>query len=403
MKKIVIINAYGHSNRGDSVLLQECISELKEAYNNCKIHVLLFEDSEFSDSCNVTSSERLCNPLGDKYWKRTLSKIWLTFVCILSCLFKSHYFSLFFPKAQQKSFLKIKNSDLVISAPGGYIHDTNLAYFIALLHIYLSKKLGKRVLLAPQSIGPINSKIGRVITKFVLSKVDGICAREEFSVKFLNEIGIKSNLIISSGDSAFWNFDVDESKLIENLSTLGVVQDEEFCGITMVDWTFPNLPNPSLLREKYIKTMANLVNQIHHKFGIRSVIFNQVTDDIEIAINVKKICGNSVIVDEIDKEPEHLRALISRSKVFIGTRFHSCIFALMANVPTTAIAYLPKTEFIMKDLSLDDRFMDIALLDEHLLFSKVERDLNDTKTAQYKIENAVKTYRKRRNRLYDVL
>ena len=140
---------------------------------------------------------------------------------------------------------------------------------------------------------------------------------------------------------------------------------------------------------------------LHH--GLRSVIFNQVSDDLSMAERVAAACTVPVLIDRTSREPDLLRALISRSTLFLGTRFHSCIFAMMASRPTFAVAYLPKTSFILRDLRLDARQAPITEFDPDAVISALECDLADLPAARAEIETAVTHYRDTHTRLRDVL
>ena len=54
--------------------------------------------------------------------------------------------------------------------------------------------------------------------------------------------------------------------------------------------------------------------------------------------------------------PQELFEFYSRATLMIGTRFHSCIFALASNVPTIAVSYSGFKANIMKQFGME-RFM----------------------------------------------
>jgi colanic acid/amylovoran biosynthesis protein len=137
--------------------------------------------------------------------------------------------------------------------------------------------------------------------------------------------------------------------------------------------------------------------------GLTPVIFNQVSEDLPTAYEIRKKAKHPVIIDAVSREPDILRALITRSTVFLGTRFHSCIFAMMAGRPTFAIAYLPKTEYIMNDLKLSHRHTPIDAIDYEYMIRQLSSDNDNLARAEAEIQNAVKVYRKNFTRLQDIL
>ncbi len=137
--------------------------------------------------------------------------------------------------------------------------------------------------------------------------------------------------------------------------------------------------------------------------GVTPVIFNQVSEDLPTAYDVQKKAKHPVVIDAVSREPDILRALIRRSSVFLGTRFHSCIFAMMAGRPTFAIAYLPKTEYIMNDLKLSHRHTPIDKIDYGYLIERCVKDYADLAASEAEIQNAVKVYQTNFTRLQDIL
>ncbi|MEB6564907.1 polysaccharide pyruvyl transferase family protein [Acinetobacter towneri] len=410
MNKIVIVNAYGRSNRGDSVLLDECINEVRKIYSNIIISGVVFEGKENMNLIHpdIIWSERI----GNNKYKGIVSKI-LTLFYLIIALVSSFQFCSFFkflmPKSQRHTFDAIRNSDIVISAPGGYIHDTNFAFYIALFHIWLGIRFGKKSYLAPQSIGPIDHFFSKRVSKSILSKCNLICARESYTYNFLiQDLGLNlNNIVKKTGDSAFWNFEVfrNRSEVFNILKDLSPDFDEnkKILGVTVVNWNFPKLKNPLDAKRKYITAMAEIIDFMVDKYDVLPIIFNQVSEDLPMAKLVAKASRSKVIVDPISREPDILRALIAESHIFLGTRFHSCIFSMMASKPTYAIAYLPKTSYILNDLSLSHRYSDINQIDSKSIILQLENDINHLTEASNEIESAVHNYRNNFNRFSDLL
>ena len=406
--RFMIVNAYGRSNRGDSVLLDECISEIKDWNENIKISGAVF--NEISEISKVHPDIKWSSRIGNCNIKGLYGKF-LTLVIILIAILSSFsllsWLAYLLPKPQRHTFLNIKKSDIVLSAPGGYIHDTNFSFYIALLHLWLGHKFGKKVILAPQSIGPIDGLIARNISKFILKRCFLICARESYSYNFLkHDLHLMDDVLIrQTGDSAFWNFQVSEDNkvILDAFNEIGIKNNNNILGVTVVDWNFPKSKDLSKSTENYINNMAYIIDYISENYNLTPVIFNQVSEDLIMARKVAKVCKTNVLIDSISREPDILRAMISHSKVFLGTRFHSCIFSMMAGRPTYAIAYLPKTSFILEDLNLSHRHINIDDIVASKVISQIEKDLDDISAAENEIKNAVNTYRNKYLRMSDLL
>jgi colanic acid/amylovoran biosynthesis protein len=406
-RKYLIINAFGRSNRGDSVLLEQCFSEIMLADPQALISVAAFEgaDAAAVEFPDIKWTERIGNSAHRGAIGRLQSVVFLT--CgLLQLVPGLGFLKKVLPRGQQNTLDEFRASDIIVSAPGGYIHDTNLAYVIALYHIAIGLLLRRITLLAPQSIGPISSSLGRMAAKRILARCNAVCVREGYSDNFVrNTLRIGPDRIVRAGDSAFWdvNVDVDDAETDKNLATVGVAPGEQFVGATVVDWSFPNMGAPNELREAYLSGMAEVIRKTYELHGLRTVIFNQVSSDLGAARRVAIQAGDAALVNEVNFEPPLLRAMIKRSRVFLGTRFHSCIFAMIAGRPTIAISYLPKTEFIMKDLGLSNNTVDINKFDSGDVFALLDNSLGHVSEHALDVELAVASYRDSRVRFSTII
>jgi colanic acid/amylovoran biosynthesis protein len=402
--KFMIVNAFGRSNRGDSVLLDECIHEILAKFPDAQIAGAVFEGIDAARAVHprVAWSERIGNASGGGsgrikalvYLLAAWFSAWLPFLGRL------------LPEKQRQTLDAIRASDVVISAPGGYIHDTNFAYFIALLHIHLGTLMGKTVILAPQSVGPIARPLSRAVARHVLGKVPFLCARESYSYDFLaHDLKLPEKNVYRTGDSAFWNTHVEDNPaLIDGVfDGLGVAKDKPIFGMTVVKWSFPKSKTAAADLDRYTSAVARAADHMAETYGLQPVIFNQVSEDLPASLDVQRKAKCNVVVDQTSREPDILRAMIQRSRVFLGTRFHSCIFAMMAGRPTFAIAYLPKTEYIMNDLKLSHRHTPIDAIDYDYLIARVSGDCADLPAAEAEIQTAVKVYQQNFTRLQDIL
>lgn len=402
--KFMIVNAFGRSNRGDSVLLDECIHEIRAKFPEAEIAGAVFEGIEAARAVHPTVawSERIGNAPGGGAGRIK------ALIYLFAAWFSAYlpFLGRLLPEKQRQTLDAIRESDVVISAPGGYIHDTNFAYFIALLHIHLGTIMGKTVILAPQSVGPIARPFSRAVARHVLGRVPYLCARESYSWDFLAlDLKLPEKNVYRTGDSAFWNTHVeDDPGLIDGIfGELGVPRDKPIFGMTVVKWSFPKSKTAAADLDRYTDVVARAADHMAETYGLQPVIFNQVSEDLPASLEVQRKANCKVIIDQASREPDILRAMIARSKVFLGTRFHSCIFSMMAGRPTFAIAYLPKTEYIMNDLKLSHRHTPIDTIDYDYLIKRIAEDYENLSQAEDEIRNAVLVYQKNFTRLQDIL
>lgn len=353
-KRVVIINVFGHSNAGDAMLLETLIAQIRSANPETTIEGLAFQvESEREWMPALSWHERIGNSLGQGKARRLLQLAWCLAAYVASSSRAFWFLRKLLPKDQQTALEALDGAPLVISCPGGYLEDSNSAYVLNLLQISLATRLAKAVVLAPQSIGPIRRNWSRRLAASVLGNVDVIFARESWSMDFMKTLmpSIREQgkpALRSSGDLAFW-FPVKTERVPGIFTDAGwQVQPDRLVGMTLVDWNFPTAQNPAAAREAYLNALCQLLDHLRAK-GYDVIIFNQVRTDLSLSKRLKKL-RDWVIVDEVEHSSKALASMISHCRIFVGTRFHSCIFAMLGSVPTCAIAYLPKTEGIMLDL-----------------------------------------------------
>lgn len=406
-KTFVIVNAFGRSNRGDAVLLDQCIDQIRLFDARADIRAVTFEG--IASASAVHPDVRWSERLGNSEARGALTPLFKIANLVFAwgaLRFPALGMERLLPPTHRQTIEAYRQADVVVSAPGGYIHDTNFAYLIALFHIWLGKLVGARVVLAPQSVGPLTSRLARWLARHVLADCDALCVREGYSRDFLlKDLALPRDRVFDTGDGAFWDFDVMEDTTVTDaaLADIGLAPGERFVGMTAVDWNFPNLADPAGLRARYHAGMARVIRHIHARTGLRVVIFNQVASDLTVGQEIATASEGAALVNLQNFEPGILRAMIARSEIFIGTRFHSCIFALMASRPVLAIAYLPKTEYIMHVLKLSHHVVDIADFDAERVMVMADDMLDRAPEVSAQVRAAVDVYRQEQRQLQDIL
>ena len=157
MAKIAISGYYGFKNFGDEAILSVLVNHLKSLQNS--------DITVFSSDVEYTEKT-----YGVKAVKRF-------------CL---------------KDVLKtIKDCDVLVSGGGSLLQDVtslkSLIYyaFIIAMGLFFNKK----VVIFAQGIGPLNSNVAQNIVKNLLKYCSYVTVRDENSLKLLEKLGIKSELV----------------------------------------------------------------------------------------------------------------------------------------------------------------------------------------------------------------
>jgi len=187
--------------------------------------------------------------------------------------------------------------------------------------------INKKVVIFAQGIGPLNSNVAQNIVKNLLKYCSYVTVRDENSLKLLEKLGIKSELVCDP----IYSLDIKSEP--QN----GVV------GVQLRDFKTMN--------QELLQKLALLIVT---KFSDKKIeIFSlQKTQDLDLCKRFEAIVKsfNPDICTEIVEDDIVNR--LSRLEYLIGMRFHAVLVALKCGVRTCAINYDVKVEKIATDAKI---------------------------------------------------
>lgn len=378
--KIVIVNAHSYHNRGDAAILQTMANSLKQEFPSCKIVVC--SDTPIEDQV----AYKKMRVIGIAYpWLKAPSSL----KRIIAIFFHLRYWlCAFFKKVGIKSFIpfqkdalkvieEIVNADMVVSCGGGYLNSLG-KLFSRLSLVYTGTFFGKPTIFYSQSVSDLSSAWHRWLVLQVVNRCGLFIAREKQTQEYLQSLGVPCKKIKMHADSAFLQEYLDQDKSIELLNSFSTSHRYRI-GLTVTRWSFPGRDNPDQLFWNYINAMRKLADFMVEKLECDVFVFPQVTGPNRYSddrITAREVFGQSnnkrIYLLEEEYSPEALKGMIRCMELFVGTRMHSNIFALGAEVPTVAIAYQEKTFGIMRELGLEQWVLDINTINGSDLVEKVE-------------------------------
>lgn len=241
-----------------------------------------------------------------------------------------------------KKIHTFEDLDYVIDLCGGDGYTDNYGIIRLLaesLPVYASRMKKTKILFAPQTIGPFNTHIGKVIAKSTLKKLEKIYARDRKSYECCCSLGLekKTTQVI---DVAFalpyekikqnndkFNIGINISGLLYNG---GYNQNNYF----KLSFSYKNFIEK--LIEKLIKDEECKVHLIAH------VIDNDnIDDDYSACIEINKKYPETVLAPRF-KSASEAKGYISSMQLFSGARMHATIAATSSGVPVIPVAYSRK-------------------------------------------------------------
>ena len=231
-----------------------------------------------------------------------------------------------------KFFNSLKDADVLISGGGSLLQDVtslkSLLYYLFV--IYTALFLGKKVEIFAQGIGPINSEIGKLLTKFALKKASYISVRDKKSQELLSTWNIKSDLV----QDPIFSIDIPN---IQKRNSVGI-----------------QLRKFKSLNDEFLKSLAR---SVANKFKDKEIVILSLQDSIDIEPCTKflqylsEYKVNNVELKTNLNVNQVIQAIASL-EYLIAMRFHANVIGIKANVKTIAINYDPKVEKLAKEYSL---------------------------------------------------
>lgn len=390
MIKALIVPACTDLNRGDQALVWESVSILAKSFGSVDASIVDYgftaEDREHQSRQTKDAGYHVVrniieNPkriLGDYKDGVYLTKFGLVKVACTACFdFFRHFILLFFPhmficrllfsgEERVETLKRFRECDVVVVKGGGFLHTYGAIedlYYIwfGMYHVFLAFRLNKKVIMLPNSIGPIKGRLNRWILKWVLGRIDLLYLREKASLKCLDSMGLNNGkLSIDLGYYA--SVQVPSGIKAEKITNEGKVK----VGITLRPYRFPDSIDPSARYQSYINAISKFCEEHSDSCDFYFVVQVQgpsAHENDRIAINdVVETLSSHVSFHVVDGDYNYrdLIDIYSQLDVVIGTRFHSVIFSHIVKIPAVAIAYGGnKTKGIMNLIGLGQYVLDI--------------------------------------------
>ena len=436
MKKVLIIPACTDLNRGDQALVWEAAYLLEDALKDEDNNIAIVDygmndkdrarqskqtrDAGFNVIRNIVENPKRVNYKENDSEGVHANKTqffragfmaafdFLRHFLLLVLPSKKMFNILFKDKEHRESYDYIQETDFFVIKGGGFLHTygkiEDLYYlWFGLYYILLAKRLGKKTILLPNSVGPITGVLNRHFIKYVFKKIDLVYAREDISVKCLESIGVESAKF--GFDLGYYSKvdDVEHEVLNENIDDK---TDKLNVGITVRPYRFPGSIDPTERYNNYINSIVKFCNDnkenITFKFIVQVqgpsahetdlIAITDVTNNLELDVDYEIIDAN--------RNYKQMLSLYSSLDYLIGTRFHSVIFAQISGIPSLAIAYGGnKTRGIMRKINLEDYVIDIESITSDKLESVFGRLMDNKKDYINKLNLAKVSIDKDRNKI----
>ncbi|MDI6629535.1 MAG: glycosyltransferase [Rhodococcus sp. (in: high G+C Gram-positive bacteria)] len=239
-----------------------------------------------------------------------------------------------------KSFLA--GFDLVVDTGAGdsFTDIYGLERLLVMVYTrYRAFRLGVPVVLGPQTIGPFNTAVGRLIALVSMKMVRAVITRDSVSDNYAKKYF--NGPIFRSSDVVFGleaEDDTASSDILVNVSGL-LWNTNDHARSSMYRAQIRELINQLLQLDRGVTLMAHVLES------------GKVDNDVSaIRDLMSEYMNDSRVTSVVPVDLQHARRVIAGSNLVIATRMHACLNALSQGVPAVAWAYSRKFEPLMMDL-----------------------------------------------------
>ncbi len=370
---ILIIEAYTDANVGSCALVENAIKLLRERFPGSTIKVMAHVPKVFHDLYGIETIKDIFEypflqaRLKQIFWLLKTS-FWMT-VCMtaVSVLPQSSIDRGKVPFARKlAAFI---DADLVISVGAERINDKFFKNVVFSLYTFsLVRKLGKKMVIFPSTIGPFIFGWSKRLARPVLKSVDLIYTRDEESTKATRVLtGDDATNLVETIDMAVLQEWIPRE---EALQIIGADENDSIVGISAMRWSYfrNRIETEFSNYESYLDEMALLADSLISEYGVRIVLYPTNypvhgcrEDDLATSLEIRsrmKLAKEVLVIEQLPT-PAVLKGMLACSDLNITTRMHACILSTGACVPTISVNYLFKVREYMRSLGLEEFSVDI--------------------------------------------
>lgn len=245
----------------------------------------------------------------------------------------------------------LKKCDMVVSGGGTLFQDVtskkSIWYYLGI--VCLAQLMGKKVCVAYQGMGPLETKLYRKMTKKILNRksVKLVALRDEFAINLAKELGIKEDKISFSSDMVFMMQPPAKERCLKilNDNVHGLKEGQKLIGLSVREWKDKDRTD----------LFAEIADKLVEKYDARIVFFPfHKPKDAEISkiIMHKMKHEESAVLMPNRYLPSEILGTMGLMDVNIGVRLHSLVFSAVMNVPTIGISYDPKIDGFLEMINM---------------------------------------------------
>jgi colanic acid/amylovoran biosynthesis protein len=394
--KICLLGAsFGTNNMGVNALTAGTLKAFYSQYPDGKLFLLDYGKKaityDFQMGDHIVPVELVNVRFSKKFYLKNNIALLLALAIFARCIP--------FPKIRKRVIAgniwlsRIAEADIVASIAGGDsfsdIYGMGRLLYVSLPQ-FLALILGKKLVLLPQTIGPFQGVLGKMIARIILNNATLVYSRDHQGLDDVNNL-IGSNKADKKIRFCYdVGFLVDPVKPVEkdierftnlNSSKLPVIGFNVSGLLYMGGYTKNNMFG---LKVDYRQLVFDVIEQLIIKTEATVLLVPHVFGSGQYSESDSAVC-ESIYAELRSRYPDKLylvrgnydqggiKYIIGQCDFFIGSRMHACIAALSQNIPAVTIAYSDKFIGVLRTIHAEANVADPRKLTNEEILAVIDR------------------------------
>jgi polysaccharide pyruvyl transferase WcaK-like protein len=358
---ILLIDAYSAQHIGNLSLVDSSLQQLRGVFGEAEFTILAFDpvSIEKYSGCKTLATLWAGQFSGFTRLKKLVwmirESLWISVNIFNFSLLKPLGLMInpekyTFSKTKLSAIRAYNKAEIVVSISGEALQDSQWKRMpLFLFGYWLAHKMGKTMVIFPQSIGPLNKPLTRFMARHVLNLCDLVMPRDMLSLRVVQKLGIKPEKIYLVPDVAVNQAQVSSEESKKRLLSEGVnFNQRPLVGLTISQWKGVDY-------QSYFLTMKELCHFITDElkgavvFFLANRPFQKDPGDWELTRQLYEVLGrhDHAVMLLKDYNSREFKGMLGELDLFISTRMHVSILATMAGTPTITVNTQPKLQGYM--------------------------------------------------------
>lgn len=228
---------------------------------------------------------------------------------------------------------------------------------------FVAQQSSVPVILAPQTIGPFETVVGRILARRTLRSAHSVMARDSISMEFARALGPEADCLAT-----------DVIFALEQPHAPMSASADVVLNVSGLLWS----GDAHVSKEKYQTLTRELIEKLlasGRSVTLMAHVLDNPSSDNDVAVITElsaEFAGRVAVF--IPKDLDDVRRFISGCNVVIGARMHACLNALSVGKPAIPLAYSRKFAPLLADIGWPHT---LDLRNDHGIADKVLNLLED--------------------------